>query len=74
MRKILYFAVIHMIGKNGVMHEYYERLTGRGTLRMRALVAAMRKLLRIIHAMMRDNRNYIGQYEAPKRRVIKKAA
>jgi len=74
MRKILYFAVVHMIGKHGIMHDYYERLTGRGTLRMRALVAAMRKLLRIIHAMMRDNRDYIGQYEAPKRRVIKKAA
>ena len=56
------------------MHEYYERLTGRGTLRMRALVAVMRKLLGIIHAMMRDNRDYVGQHEAPKRRVIKKAA
>ena len=74
MRKILYFAVIHMITKHGIMHEYYERLTGRGTLKMRALVAAMRKLLRIIHAMMRDNRDYVGQYEAPKRRVIKRAA
>jgi energy-coupling factor transporter ATP-binding protein EcfA2 len=74
MRKILYFAVVHMIGKHGIMHEYYERLTGRGTLRMRALVAAMRKLLRIIHAMMRDNRDYVGQYEAPRWRVIKRAA
>jgi transposase len=74
MRKILYIAVIQMIKKNGIMHEYYERLTGRGTLKMRALVAAMRKLLRIIHAIMRDNRDYVGQCDAPKRRVIKKAA
>ena len=74
MRKILYFAVVLMVKRNGIMHEYYERLTGRGTLRMRALVATMRKLLRIIHAMMRDNRDYVGQHEAPKRRVIKKAA
>jgi len=74
MRKILYFAVVQMVKKHGIMHEYYERLTGRGTLRMRALVAAMRKLLRIIHAMMRDERDYVGQYEAPKRRMIKKAA
>src|SRR5512139_471169 len=44
-RKILYFAAIQMIKKNGIMYEYYERLTGRGMLKMRALVAVMRKLL-----------------------------
>jgi len=74
MRKILYFAAIQMIGKHGIMREYYERLTGRGTLKMRALVAVMRKLLRIIHAIPRDDRDYVGQYCAPKRRVIKRAA
>jgi len=43
-------------------------------LKMRALVAVMRKLLGIIHAIVRDNRDYVGQYGAPKRRVIKRAA
>jgi transposase len=52
-RKILYFTAIQMIRKNGIMHDYYERLTGRGMVRMRALVAVMRKLLRIIHAILR---------------------
>jgi transposase len=56
MRKILYFAVVQMVKKHGIMHEYYERLSGRGTLRMRALVAAMRKLLLIIHAMTRRSK------------------
>ena len=42
--------------------------------RIRALIAVSRKLLRIIHAIVRDNRNYVGQYQAPERRVIKKAA
>jgi transposase len=75
MRKILCFAALQMIGKNGIMHEYYERLTGRGTLKMRALVAVMRKLLRIIHAILRDDRDYVGEYCAPpKRRLIKRAA
>ena len=74
MRKILYFAAIQMIGKHGIMHEYYERLTGRGTLKMRALVAVMRKLLGIIHAILRDDRDYVGAYCAPKRRLIKRAA
>ncbi len=75
MRKILYFAALQMIGKHGIMREYYERLTGRGTLKMRALVAVMRKLLGIIHAILRDDRDYVGEYCAPqKRRLIKRAA
>jgi transposase len=73
-RKILYFAALRMIRKNGIMYDYYERLTGRGMLKMRALVAVMRKLLGIIHAIVRDDRDYVGEYGAPKRRVIKKAA
>ncbi len=73
-RKILYFAAIRTVRKNGIMYDYYERLTGRGMLKMRALVAVMRKLLGIIHAIVRDDRDYVGEYIAPKRRVIKKAA
>jgi len=63
-----------MIRKNGIMYEYYTRLTGRGMERMRSLIAVSRKLLRIIHAILRDNRDYVGQYQAPERRVIQKAA
>lgn len=74
MRKILYFGAIQMIKKHGIMHEYYERLTGRGMLKMRALVAVMRKLLGIIHAILRDDRDYMGEYGPPKRKVIKRAA
>jgi hypothetical protein len=43
-------------------------------LKMRALVAVMRKLLGIIHAIVRDDRDYVGECIAPKRRMIKKAA
>jgi hypothetical protein len=44
-------------------------------LKMRALVAMMRKLLCIIHAILRDDRDYVGEYYAPpKRRLIKRAA
>jgi transposase len=74
LRKILFYAAIQMIRKNGIMYEYYARLTGRGMERMRALIAVSRKLLRIVHAIVRDNRDYVGQYQAPERRVIKKAA
>lgn len=73
-RKILYYAAIQTIRKNGIMHEYYTRLTGRGMKRMMALVAVSRKLLRIVHAIMRDDREYIVNYESVKRQVIRKAA
>ncbi len=62
-----------MIRKNGIMHHYYERLVGGGMLKMRAIVAVTRKVWGVIHAIMRDNRDYVGEYTAPKRRVIKKA-
>jgi len=73
-RKILFYAAIQMIRKDGIMYDYYTRLTGRGMERMRALIAVSRKLLRIIHAILRDNRDYVGGYQAPQRMVIKKAA
>jgi len=74
LRKILFYAAIQMIRKNGILYDYYARLTGRGMERMRALIAVSRKLLRIIHAIVRDNRDYVGQYQTPERRVIKMAA
>jgi transposase len=74
LRKILFYAAIQMIRKNGILNDYYARLTGRGMERMRALIAVARKLLRIIHAIVRDNRDYVGRYQAPERRVIKMAA
>jgi transposase len=74
LRKILFYAAIQMVRKNGILYDYYVRLTGRGMERMRALIAVSRKLLRIIHAIVRDNRDYVRQYQPPERRVIKMAA
>ena len=74
LRKILFYAAIQMIRKNGIMYDYYARLTGRGMERMKALLAVARKLLRIIHALMRDHSDYGGEYQAPERRVVRVAA
>ncbi len=74
LRKILFYAAIQMIRKNGIMYDYYARLTGRGMERMRALIAVSRKLLRIIYAIVWDDKDYVGQYQATERRVMKKAA
>ncbi|MCX5815232.1 MAG: IS110 family transposase [Proteobacteria bacterium] len=74
LRKILYYASIQTIRKNGIMCEYYATLTGRGMKRMMALVAIARKLLRIIYAVVRDGSEYMADYGLPTRKVIKKAA
>jgi len=74
LRKILYSAAVATIRKNGIMCDYYARLIGRGMVRTSALIVIAKKLLRIIHAMLRDGHDYIQNYESPKRVVIKKAA
>jgi len=63
-----------MIRKNGIMYDYYARLTGRDMERMRALIAVARKLLRIIHALVRDNSDYVEQNQAGERMMIERAA
>jgi hypothetical protein len=52
----------------------YTNLIGRGMKRTSALIVIAKKLLRIIHAMVRDDRDYVSNYTSPKRVVIKKAA
>jgi transposase len=74
LRKILYYASIQTIRKNGIMCEYYAHLISRGMKRMMALVAIARKLLRIIYAVVRDGSEYIADYGLLTTKVIKKAA
>jgi transposase len=73
-RKILFYAAIQMIRKNGIMYDYYAKLTGRGMERVRALIAVSRRLSRIIHAIVWDNRDYVREYQSPDRAVKKMAA
>ena len=74
LRKILFYAAIQTIRKNGILYAYYTRLTDRGMGRMKALIAVSRKLLGIIYALVRDDTDYVGQCQAPERRGLKKAA
>jgi len=73
-RKILYYTAIQTTRKNGILHDYYKRLTDRGMKRMKALVAVSRKLLGIIYAIVRDDGEYSADFESMKRQVIRKAA
>lgn len=74
LRKILYYAAISTIRKNGIMCAQYADLIGRGMVRTSALIVIAKKLLRIIFAMVRDDRDYVKDYGSPKRVVIRKAA
>jgi transposase len=74
LRKVLYYAALQTVRKNGVMYDYYRTLLGRGMKKIMALVAVARKLLRIIFAMVRDDSDFIVNYADQRRQVIKEAA
>jgi transposase len=53
-RAVLYMAALVAIRHNPVLAAYYRRLVVAGKAKKRALVAAMRKLVVILNAMLRD--------------------
>jgi transposase len=53
-RAVLYMATMAATRFNPVIREFYTRLVDNGRPKRVALVAAMRKLLTILNAMMRD--------------------
>jgi len=54
-RTALYMATLVATKHNPVIRDFYARLVARGKLKKVALVAAMRKLLTILNAIMRDH-------------------
>lgn len=68
LRKLLFYAAINLIRKGGILHDYYKRLISRGMIRMKAVIAVMRKLLRIMSALVRDKKFYNPEY------IMQKAA
>jgi transposase len=55
-RRVLYMATLSAIRRNPVIRAFYQRLCTNGHPRKVAFVAAMRKLLTILNAMLRDRR------------------
>ena len=53
-RAVLYMATLSAIRHNATLKAFYERLVAAGKPKKVALVAAMRKLLTILNAMLRD--------------------
>ena len=73
MRKFLYNAAVQMISKVGIMKETYQNYLKRGMIKMKALTAIARKLLRIIFALVRDESHYIHGYSETKHMLPKAA-
>lgn len=63
MRKLLFYAAINVVREGRIMHERYERYLQRGIPRMKALTAIARKLLGILFALVRDQSEYVKNYE-----------
>jgi transposase len=62
MRKLLFFAAINVVKSKGIMHEAYQQMLARGMVKMKALTAIARKMLRIIFAVARENTLYVENY------------
>jgi transposase len=61
-RKLLYFAALRMIGKHGIFHQQYQNYLQHGMLKNKALIAICRKLLGMMLAIVRDQREYLANY------------
>jgi len=62
MRKLLYFAALNAVRKDGIMHHHYHRHLEKGMLKKKALIAVAKKLLRIMFALVRDHGVYQDTY------------
>jgi len=58
LRKILFFMAINVVKEGRILHDYYQKLIKKGKFKMKALVAVMRKLLKIIFALVRNKTYY----------------
>lgn len=63
LRKILFYAALNAIRKNGILHDTYKSYLDRGMQKIKAVIAISRKLLGIIFALVRDSMNYIEDYK-----------
>jgi transposase len=62
-RNVLYMATLVAVHHNPVLKPYYENILARHKENKVALIAAMRKFITILNAMVRDNRPF--SYQLP---------
>lgn len=64
-RRVLYMASLAAVRHNPDLRAYYQRLIRRGVKPKAALIAALRKMLTILNAMVRDNAPWRPQCAMP---------
>lgn len=57
-RTVLYMAMLSAIQHNPVMRNFYQHLVAQGKHKKVAITACMRKMITILNAMVRDNREW----------------
>ena len=57
-RTVLYMGMLCAIQHNPVMRHFYDRLVAQGKHKKVALTACMRKMITILNAMVRDNKEW----------------
>jgi transposase len=62
-RNALYMPTLAAIRHNPLIKDFYQRLLKNGKAKMTAVIAAMRKLLTIINALIRENRTWNQNYD-----------
>lgn len=62
LRKLLYLATLNMVRRGGIFHEEYQRYRQRNIPALKGLIAITRKLLRLVFALVRDEREYQTDY------------
>ncbi|MBI4634031.1 MAG: IS110 family transposase [Deltaproteobacteria bacterium] len=72
-RKLLFFAALNVVRRDGILHEPYQKYLQRGMLKMKALVAIARRLLGIIFALVRNHSEYVKGYTQTQN-LLKEAA
>jgi transposase len=57
-RKMLYLAALRMVRKGSIYHDDYQKMLDRGKSKTGALVAISKRILKLLHALARDEQNY----------------
>ncbi len=63
LRKALYMVVLNMIKKTGIYYNDYQGYLIRGVKKVEAMVIIMKRLLRMLHALVRDNKMFVENYK-----------
>jgi transposase len=66
LRKMLYYAALNVVKKDGILHDTYNKHLKKGMTKTQALTAISRKIIGIIYALVRDSSDYVEKVDGNK--------